>query len=80
MIKSWDFGASSITELMVSEMLKESYFPTARVKVPPTGQTVPVPEEAMRWCSRISSPAASAYPTFPSSAAFWRRSMSNSTT
>ena len=44
-IKSWDFGPSSITEEAVAEMLKESYFPSSRVKIPPPGQTVPEPEE-----------------------------------
>ena len=44
-IKSWDFGPSSITEEVVAEMLKESYFPSSRVKIPPSGQTVPEPEE-----------------------------------
>jgi len=43
-IKSWDFGPSSITEEAVTEM-KESYFPSSRVKIPPPGQTVPEPEE-----------------------------------
>ena len=36
-IKSWDFGPSSITEETVTEMLKESYFPSTRVKIPPPG-------------------------------------------
>ena len=44
-IKSWDFGPSAITEDSVAEMLKESYFPSSRVKIPPPGQTVPEPEE-----------------------------------
>ena len=44
-IKSWDFGPSSITEEAVVEMLKESYFPSTRVKIPSLGQTVPEPEE-----------------------------------
>jgi hypothetical protein len=44
-IKSWDFGPSSITEEAVTEMLKESYFPSSRVKIPPPSQTVPEPEE-----------------------------------
>ena len=44
-IKSWDFSPSSITEEAVAEMLKESYFPSSRVKIPPPGQTIPEPEE-----------------------------------
>ena len=44
-IKSWDFGPSSITEEAIAEMLKESCFPSSRVKIPPPGQTVPEPEE-----------------------------------
>ena len=36
-IKSWDFGPSSITKEAVAEMLKESYFPSTRVKIPPLG-------------------------------------------
>ena len=44
-IKSWDFDPSSITEEAVTEMLKESYFPSMRVKIPPLGQTVLEPEE-----------------------------------
>ena len=44
-IKSWDFGPSSITNEVVVEMLKESCFPSSRVKIPPPGQTVPEPEE-----------------------------------
>ena len=44
-IKSWYFSPSSITEEAVMEMLKESYFPSSRVKIPPPGQTVPEPEE-----------------------------------
>ena len=44
-IKSWDFGPSSIIEEVVAEMLKESYFPSSRVKIPPPGQTIPEPEE-----------------------------------
>ena len=44
-IKSWDFGPSSITEEAVAEMLKELYFPSSMVKIPPPGQTVPEPEE-----------------------------------
>ena len=43
-IKSWDFGPS-ITEEAVAGMLKESYFPSTRVKIPPLSQTVPEPEE-----------------------------------
>ena len=35
-IKSWDFSPSSITEEAVAEMLKESYFPSSRVKIPPS--------------------------------------------
>ena len=44
-IKSWDFGPSSITEEAIAEMLKESCFPSSRVKIPPPGQTIPEPEE-----------------------------------
>ena len=44
-IKSWDFGPSSITEEAVTEMLKESYFPSTRVKIPLPSQTIPEPEE-----------------------------------
>ena len=44
-IKSWDFGPSSITEEAVAEMLKELYFPSSRVKIPPPGRTVSEPEE-----------------------------------
>ena len=44
-IKSWDFSPSSITEEAVMEMLKESYFPSSRVKIPSPGQTVPEPEQ-----------------------------------
>ena len=44
-IKSWDFGPSSITEEAVVEMSKESYFPPSRVRIPPSCQTVPEPEE-----------------------------------
>ena len=44
-IKSWDFGPSSITKEAVAEMLKESYFPSSRVKIPPSGQTIPEPKE-----------------------------------
>jgi hypothetical protein len=44
-IKSWDFGPSSITEEVIAKMLKESCFPPSRVKIPPSGQTVPEPEE-----------------------------------
>ena len=44
-IKSWDFGPSSITEEAITEMLKESCFPSSWVKIPPPGQTVPEPEE-----------------------------------
>ena len=44
-IKSWDFGPSAITEDSVVEMLKESYFPSLRIKIPPPGQTVPELEE-----------------------------------
>jgi hypothetical protein len=36
-VKSWDFSSSSITEETVAEMLKESYFPTVRVKIPLPG-------------------------------------------
>ena len=36
-IKSWDFGPSSITDEAVAEMLKESCFPSSRVKIPPPG-------------------------------------------
>ena len=36
-IKSWDFGLSSITEEAIAEMLKESCFPSSRVKIPPPG-------------------------------------------
>ena len=32
-IKSWDFGPSSITDEAVAEMLKESCFPSSRVKI-----------------------------------------------
>ena len=44
-IKSWDFSPSSITEEAVTEMSKESYFPPSRVRIPPSSQTVPKPEE-----------------------------------
>ena len=44
-IKSWDFGPSSITDEAVAEMLKESCFPSSRVKIPPPGQTVLEPEK-----------------------------------
>ena len=44
-IKSWDFGPSSITEEAIAEMLKESCFPSSRVKIPPPGQIIPEPEE-----------------------------------
>ena len=40
-IKSWDFGPSSITEEGIAEMLKESCFPSSRVKIPPPGQSDP---------------------------------------
>ena len=36
-IKSWDFGPSSIIDEAVAEMLKESCFPSSRVKIPPPG-------------------------------------------
>ena len=32
-IKSWDLGPSSITDEAVAEMLKESCFPSSRVKI-----------------------------------------------
>ena len=44
-IKSLDFSPSSITEEAVAKMLKDSYFPSSRVKIPPPDQTVPEPEE-----------------------------------
>jgi len=44
-IKSWDFGPFSITEEAIAKMLKESCFPSSRVKIPPPGQTILEPEE-----------------------------------
>ena len=53
-IKSWDFGPPSITEDAIAEMLKESCFPSSRVKIPPPGQTVPEPEEGYAVVDRKS--------------------------
>jgi len=36
-IKSWDFDPSPITDEAVAEMLKESCFPSSRVKIPLPG-------------------------------------------
>ena len=75
-VKSWVSGPSSVIDETVAEMLKESYFPTTRVKIRLPGRTVPVPEEG--YVVVFQDFFASASPTSPSSAACWRRLTSSS--
>ena len=77
-IKSGDFGPSSITEEAIAEMLKESYFPSSRVKIPPLGQTIPELEEGYAVVFWDFFTCGLRFLTSPSSAGCWRSSMSSS--